>query len=186
MCIRDSLWVEEKAGGNAKGVSCLDFPGDGPTVIKKNEMAFLLLQTGEVTGTEVGGVKHRGIFLCDKCTEGLTGEGKTLPGGAGQREVHSKALQVQGQPSGSEAPDGVLQPLLQDSPGEGGTDEHVGQGEKDVYKRQEQDSGRVLYEQNADEKRLIASITKIMTAVVALEEGDIQAEYTVTAEDRCV
>ena len=47
----------------------------------------------------------------------------------------------------------------------------------------EQDSGRVLYEQNADEKRLIASITKIMTAVVALEEGDIQAEYTVTAED---
>ena len=47
----------------------------------------------------------------------------------------------------------------------------------------EQDSGRVIYEQNADEKRLIASITKIMTAVVALEEGDIQAEYTVTAED---
>ena len=47
----------------------------------------------------------------------------------------------------------------------------------------EQDSGRVLYEQSADEKRLIASITKIMTAVVALEEGDLQAEYTVTAED---
>lgn len=47
----------------------------------------------------------------------------------------------------------------------------------------EQDSGRVLYEQNADEKRLIASITKIMTAVVALEQGDLQAEYTVTAED---
>ena len=32
----------------------------------------------------------------------------------------------------------------------------------------EQESGRVLYAQNADEKRLIASITKIMTAVVAL------------------
>ena len=47
----------------------------------------------------------------------------------------------------------------------------------------EQESGRVLYTQNADEERLIASITKIMTAVVALEEGDIQAEYTVTAED---
>lgn len=47
----------------------------------------------------------------------------------------------------------------------------------------EQESGRVLYAQNADEKRLIASITKIMTAVVALEEGDLQAEYTVTAED---
>jgi len=47
----------------------------------------------------------------------------------------------------------------------------------------EQDSGRVLYEQNADEERLIASITKIMTAIVALEEGDLRAEYTVTAED---
>ena len=47
----------------------------------------------------------------------------------------------------------------------------------------EQESGRVLYAQNADEKRLIASITKIMTAVVALEEGDLQADYTVTAED---
>ena len=28
------------------------------------------------------------------------------------------------------------------------------------------DSGRVLYEQNADEKRLIASITKLMTRCV--------------------
>ena len=47
----------------------------------------------------------------------------------------------------------------------------------------ERESGRVLYEENADEKRLIASITKIMTAVVALEEGDLQAAYTVTEED---
>ncbi len=47
----------------------------------------------------------------------------------------------------------------------------------------EQESGRVLFQQNADEERLIASITKIMTAVVALERGDLQAAYTVTAED---
>ena len=47
----------------------------------------------------------------------------------------------------------------------------------------EQQSGRVLYEQNADEERLIASITKIMTAVVALEHGSLQQEYTVTAQD---
>ena len=47
----------------------------------------------------------------------------------------------------------------------------------------EQESGRVLYAQNADEERLIASITKIMTAVVALEHGDLQASYTVTARD---
>lgn len=47
----------------------------------------------------------------------------------------------------------------------------------------EQGSGRVLYEQNAQEERLIASITKIMTAVVALEEGDLSAVYTVTAQD---
>ena len=33
------------------------------------------------------------------------------------------------------------------------------------------ESGRVLYEQNAHEPRLIASITKLMTALVALESG---------------
>ena len=32
-------------------------------------------------------------------------------------------------------------------------------------------SGRVLYEHNADEPRLIASVTKLMTALVAVEEG---------------
>ena len=47
----------------------------------------------------------------------------------------------------------------------------------------EQESGRVLYTQNADEERLIASITKIMTAVVAIEHGDLRAEYTVTWDD---
>lgn len=47
----------------------------------------------------------------------------------------------------------------------------------------EQESGRVLYGQNPEEERLIASITKIMTAVVALEHGDLHAPYTVTAED---
>ena len=47
----------------------------------------------------------------------------------------------------------------------------------------EGESGRVLSAQNADEERLIASITKIMTAVVALEHGDVNAPYTVTAED---
>ena len=34
------------------------------------------------------------------------------------------------------------------------------------------DSGRVLYERNADRKMLIASTTKILTALVAIEEGD--------------
>ncbi len=47
----------------------------------------------------------------------------------------------------------------------------------------EQESGRVLYEQSADDERLIASITKIMTAVTALEHGELQTEYTVTRED---
>lgn len=47
----------------------------------------------------------------------------------------------------------------------------------------EQSSGRVLYEQNADEERLIASITKIMTAVVALEHASKECAYTVTAQD---
>ncbi len=47
----------------------------------------------------------------------------------------------------------------------------------------EQSSGRVLYAQNADEERLIASITKIMTAVTALEHGDVERAYTVAAQD---
>lgn len=47
----------------------------------------------------------------------------------------------------------------------------------------EQNSGRVLYQQNADEERLIASITKIMTAVVALEHADKARPYTVTDRD---
>ena len=38
------------------------------------------------------------------------------------------------------------------------------------------DSGRVLYENNADEERLIASITKIMTCIIAIEEGDLNNE----------
>lgn len=44
------------------------------------------------------------------------------------------------------------------------------------------DSGRVLYEKNADEPRLIASITKIMTAVLALESGKLNDIVTVGEE----
>lgn len=45
------------------------------------------------------------------------------------------------------------------------------------------DSGRVLFEKNADEERLIASITKIMTALVALEAtDDLDAAVTVKRE----
>ena len=38
------------------------------------------------------------------------------------------------------------------------------------------DSGRVLYQNNADEERLIASITKIMTCIIAIEERDLNSE----------
>lgn len=49
------------------------------------------------------------------------------------------------------------------------------------------DSGEVLYEKNADKKCAVASITKIMTAVIALEyaaENDIAVKFTpeMTAE----
>ena len=47
------------------------------------------------------------------------------------------------------------------------------------------ETGRVLYEQNAQEERFIASITKLMTALVVLESGHaldevvtIKREYT--------
>ena len=42
------------------------------------------------------------------------------------------------------------------------------------------DSGRVLYEQNADARMLIASTTKILTALVAIEEGDLRDIVTVS------
>lgn len=44
------------------------------------------------------------------------------------------------------------------------------------------DSGRVLYEKNSNDQRLIASITKIMTAVVAIEHGDLDKKVTVGEE----
>ncbi len=44
------------------------------------------------------------------------------------------------------------------------------------------DSGRVLYEQNADAKMLIASTTKILTALVAIREGELSDMVTVSRE----
>ena len=42
------------------------------------------------------------------------------------------------------------------------------------------DSRRILYAQNIHEARLIASITKLMTALVALESGhDLEEEVTI-------
>lgn len=44
------------------------------------------------------------------------------------------------------------------------------------------DSGRILYESNSNQKRLIASITKIMTAIVTIENIDLNKEITVGEE----
>ncbi len=44
------------------------------------------------------------------------------------------------------------------------------------------DSGRVLFAKSKDEPRLIASITKIMTAVLAIESGKLEEEVTVGEE----
>ena len=44
------------------------------------------------------------------------------------------------------------------------------------------DTGAVLFEQNADARLPMASTTKIMTALVALSEGDLDRTYTVKAE----
>ena len=44
------------------------------------------------------------------------------------------------------------------------------------------DSGRVLYERNADARMLIASTTKIMTALVAIRDGDLSDTVKVSRE----
>lgn len=44
------------------------------------------------------------------------------------------------------------------------------------------DSGRVLYEKDINTKRLIASTTKIMTAIIAIENGNLEEEITVGNE----
>ena len=44
------------------------------------------------------------------------------------------------------------------------------------------DSGRILYQQNADKRMLIASTTKILTALVAIEEGDLSSVVTVSRQ----
>lgn len=44
------------------------------------------------------------------------------------------------------------------------------------------DSKRILYQKNKDEKRLIASITKIMTAVVAIENKNLNDVVTIGEE----
>lgn len=44
----------------------------------------------------------------------------------------------------------------------------------------EQESGRVLFEKDAQKVRRIASITKIMTAILAIESGKLQKNVTVT------
>lgn len=44
----------------------------------------------------------------------------------------------------------------------------------------EQSSGRVLFEKNAEEQASIASITKIMTAIIAVESGQMNEKATVS------
>ena len=43
----------------------------------------------------------------------------------------------------------------------------------------DQDSGRILYSKNINEKKLIASTTKIMTSVIAIESGKLDEEVKV-------
>ncbi|MBM7633579.1 D-alanyl-D-alanine carboxypeptidase family protein [Geomicrobium sediminis] len=45
----------------------------------------------------------------------------------------------------------------------------------------EVDSGRVMYEKNADTSLRIASITKIMTALIAIEQGELDDKVTISS-----
>ena len=44
------------------------------------------------------------------------------------------------------------------------------------------DSGRILYSKDPNNRMLIASTTKVMTAIVALENAELTDEYTVSDE----
>ena len=44
------------------------------------------------------------------------------------------------------------------------------------------DTGDVLYEKNADDKMLIASITKIMTAIIVIENCDLDENIKIKPE----
>ena len=44
----------------------------------------------------------------------------------------------------------------------------------------DQDSGDILFEKKAKEKTSIASITKVMTAMIAIESGLLEKETTVS------
>jgi len=46
----------------------------------------------------------------------------------------------------------------------------------------EADTGRILYEKNKDQQLSMASTTKIMTALIALESGNLDEPFTVDAE----
>lgn len=46
------------------------------------------------------------------------------------------------------------------------------------------DTGRILYEKNADRRMLVASTTKILTALVVLENCEMQSVVTVTEKHR--
>ncbi|MBR6764865.1 MAG: D-alanyl-D-alanine carboxypeptidase, partial [Clostridia bacterium] len=43
----------------------------------------------------------------------------------------------------------------------------------------EQSSGRILYSLNGDQRMPMASTTKVMTAILAIENLDLEKEYTV-------
>ncbi|MBE5040649.1 D-alanyl-D-alanine carboxypeptidase family protein [Ructibacterium gallinarum] len=45
----------------------------------------------------------------------------------------------------------------------------------------EKESGRILYEKNAEKEMPMASTTKIMTALLALEEGNLEDKITISA-----
>ncbi|GAA4061416.1 D-alanyl-D-alanine carboxypeptidase family protein [Amphibacillus indicireducens] len=46
----------------------------------------------------------------------------------------------------------------------------------------DQESGIILYEKNADNPQLIASITKVMTAIIAIEHGNLKDKVKISQE----
>ena len=120
--------------GGQKGVDGqasghLQLAPQGVLVVEEDEVgAGLPAHVGEVPGAQLPGEKDRGLQPVHEPRQLFRREGLAAPGGGGEKEVLRHPLQGQDHPVPAKALPGLLQPLSQGAPGQGGGDHHLGVG----------------------------------------------------------